>query len=118
MKELKFKLTGVAVPVTLELSDGATQTLEIREMSAAAREQYLDALSGRMSRDEKGEAVRVTKFDGFHASLLSRCLYRGEKLVESKEIQAWPSSIVSDLFTAAQEINRLGKSEGEPIKNG
>ncbi len=111
MSPLKFILKSNAVPVTLLLEEGAVEMeLEMREMSALARDSYLDRLSSRMRYDNDGKPAGIKKFEGMQAELLSSCLFRKDgKAVIHSEIQAWPASVVSDLFKAAQEMNHLSQ---------
>jgi len=120
MNALKFTLKSNAVPVTLE-ADGTVVELELREMTASARDSYLDRLSSRMRFDNAGKPAGIKKFDGMQAELLAACLFHkeGGKAVITAEIQGWPASVVSDLYKAAQEMNHLnvaaeGKVEAPP----
>src|SRR6185503_6977958 len=105
---LKFSLKSGMVPVTLEV-DGAVVEMELREMTAAARDSYLDRLSSRMKFDNEGKPAGVKKFEGMQSELIGACLFRQEsgKAVTSQEIQGWPASVVSDIYKAAQELNHL-----------
>lgn len=117
MAKLSFKLVTATIPVTLETPEGNIE-LEIREMSAASRDLYLDDLSTRMRLDAQGNPLGLKKFEGLQAGLLFRCLFRKDgKAINEADIQAWPASVVSELFTAAQSLNHLGKAE-DPLKNG
>lgn len=114
---LRFTLKSGAVPVALALEDGTEAELELREMTASARDSYLDRLSSRMKFDNEGKPAGIKKFDGMQAELLAVCLFRGGKAVTPQEIQGWPASVVSNLYKAAQELNHLnveGKVEPAP----
>jgi len=106
---LTFKVVTTLVPVDLEI-DGKIEPYELREMSAAARDSYLDVMSDRLRFDKDGNTAGVKKFEGMQADLLSRCLYRHNALapVGKSVIQGWPSSVVAGLFAEAQKINLLG----------
>ncbi len=108
MSPLKFSLKSNVVPVTLDAGDGSARDLEMREMSASARDRYLDCLSSRMRYDGDGKPAGIKKFDGMQAELLSLCLFAPDgKRVTEGDIQLWPASVVSDLYKAAQEMNHL-----------
>ena len=109
--ELTFTLKRKEVPVTIETSEGTLQ-LTLFEMTAGARDQYLDLLSGRMGRDGKGQPIGLAKFDGMQAELLAKCLVNADgSAVTAKTIQGWPASVVSQLFTAAQKLNHLSQQD-------
>lgn len=117
----KFSLVTTCVAIALADDAGNEQTYQLREMTAAQRDVYLDGISSRMRLGPDGKSVGIKKFDGMQADLLSLCLFGPDgKLVPTAEIQKWPSSVVGQLFSLAQEINRLdGKSLSEnSSKNG
>lgn len=108
MDPISFDLTAKVVPVTLKNGDGS-KTYELREMTSLVRDQFLDKLTARARLDAGGRPVGVSKFEGLQSDLLSRCLYHEGKPVPSSEIQGWPSSVVSELYKRAQEINHLNE---------
>jgi len=114
---LKFTLITTAIPVIL---DGANY--EIREMTAAARDAYMDTLSERVVIDKDGKAAGIKKFDGMQAELVSRCLFTKDgKAVTKDAIQGWPASTVASLFDECQTLNHLNagaqKAVAELSKN-
>lgn len=119
MSSLKFSLKTSTVPVTLE-ANGKVVDYELREMTAAARDTYLDSLGERLRVDKDGKPAGIKKFEGMQADLLTRCLFSTQqnKTVSRDEVQGWPSSVVSALFKEAQKINLLNeeKDAGE-LKN-
>lgn len=121
MKPLELSLCVTKVPVTLTNGEGAALQLEMREMDASNRDRYLDRLANRVRLDTDGKPAGIKKFDGMQGELLSLCLHRPDgSLVPEAEIQKWPTSIVSQLYKAAQELNYLNREAGEveaEIKN-
>lgn len=116
MDPLKLTLTTKVQPVVLAMPDGTTQVdAEVFEMVAAERDRYLDKLTSRMRLDTNGQPQGVKKFEGLQSELLSRCLRKanGGGVFTEAEIQTWPASAVTQLFQAAQRINRLGNMDGE-----
>lgn len=110
--KLSFNLSFGTTPVELKTGVGTAENFLLKEMTAAARDQYLDGLSARMTTDASGKATGIRKFDGIQAELLACCLYReGGDLVSKTEVQAWPASVVSGLFEEAQRLNRLDKAD-------
>jgi len=106
---LKFTLLVSSIPVVLEGGNGKPQDYELREMTAAVRDAYLDTLGDRVQMDKDGKPGGVTKFDGLQADLVSRCLFLrvdGSK-VTRETIQGWPASTVASLFDEAQKLNHL-----------
>lgn len=117
---MNLKLTSSKTPVVLEDVGGKTHTYELREMTAAQRDGYLDRLSARMGKDEEGKRA-LTKYEGLQADLISSCLFNEEgKAVEKDIIQTWPAAAVDQLFKEAQKLNRLDgeKAPEDPAKNG
>lgn len=119
METLALKLTSAVRLVVIEDENGAQTEWELREMKAADRDSYLTQFSERCRVNEQGEVTSLVKFDGMQAALLTRCLFRKEDgvAIKAPEVQKWPSSAVTALFVAAQEINSLlKKKEGEEEK--
>lgn len=113
MSKKKFSLKRQSQELTLEKEDGQECNCELREMSAAQRDDYLQSLSVRMNRDASGQAAGISDFKGLHAELLTRCLYVEGKLVSAEEIQEWPASVLVDLYNIAQQLNKLAGDEAE-----
>lgn len=114
MATLKFTIRCNSVPVTIENGDGKSEDYELREMDAASRDRYLDSLSLRIKLDTAGKPTGVTKFEGMQAELLVHCLRKKDGSPVRKEvIQSWPASVVSGLFTEAQQINLLNQEAKE-----
>lgn len=113
MKDLTFKLRTKARPVTIEGDGGEETKYEIRELKAAARDKYMDNLSKRLILDSKGNVVGLRKYEGMQADLLTICLFKegATAPVQKQELDAWPSSTVTLLFQAAQEINLFRKPD-------
>lgn len=114
MSALTFKLHPNATAVTLE-GDHGNEEYELREMTAAARDVYMDSLQLRLSRNAQGDVVGIKKFEQMQADLLTRCMFRKKENtpVPVSEIQKWPASVVASLYTEAQTMNRLNqKAEG------
>lgn len=113
MKDLTFKLKTNARKVVLVGEDGATESkFEIRELKAAAREKYMDALSRRLQLDPKGNVVGLKKYEGMQADLLTVCMHEdGGALVTKQTLDAWPGNVVEALFREAQTVNLLRKPD-------
>ncbi len=112
---LKLNLKASSIPVKLE-SNGGCEDYELREMTAAARDSYLDVTSNRIKMDAAGKPSGVTKFEGLQAELVSRCLFRKDgKSVSRDIIQNWPSSVVNALFEECQKLNHLNRTEKEVL---
>lgn|SRR3990167_11282250 len=117
---IELTLVGSSIPVALKNATGETESLELREMTAASRDQYIDVVGGRMLFDPKGVPIGLKKAEGLQAELLSRCLYRthDEKpvLVSKGEIQGWPTTVVNRLFDEARRLNRIN-DDGEKVQD-
>jgi len=112
MDPLSFDLVTKVLPVTLR-NGGEAKAYELREMTSLARDQFLDKLAARTRLDAQGRPVGLSKFEGLQSELLSRCLFHDGKAVDPKDIQTWPSSVVSELYKKAQEINHLSEATQE-----
>ena len=106
----KYSLKKNVVHITVENEDGpGTTEFQLREMSASARDAYLDRLAGRV-RIINGQQTGVAKFDGLQADLISSCLFReDDSPVAREEVQKWPAGMVANLFKQAQDVNGLNK---------
>jgi hypothetical protein len=84
-------------------------------MCAADRDQHMDFVKPRLQKNADGTAD-IIKFEGIQSDLLGRCLYRvidgaRAKKVPETEIAQWPSSVVQELYQAAQKVNGLVQVE-------
>lgn len=115
----RFSLATTSLLIALADDAGKEQSYKLQEMTAAQRDRYLDGITGRMRLGPDGKSVGIKKFDGMQADLLSLCLFGPDgNLVAADEIQKWPSSVVGQLFTLAQQVNHLeGKAMETPAKN-
>ncbi len=112
MEALRLILHSNVQPIVMTDDNGNETAYELREMVAGSRDKYLDMLSQRMSKDAKGKATGIKKFEGMHADLLSMCMFKEDgKLVGKEEIQKWPGTVVTQIFQAAQRLNSLGGEE-------
>jgi hypothetical protein len=111
---MEISLYGTSQKVVATTPAGAME-FEIRELDADSRDSYMDLLGQRIDIGTDGQPHRIKKVSGMHTELLELCLYREGKRVPASEIGKWPSSVVSVLFTAAQKINKLSKSEEELV---
>jgi hypothetical protein len=113
MSELKLSLAASAVQVIIQKTDGTEDALELREMTAANRDLYMDALKNRLDINADGSTRGIKRFNELQGDLISRCLFRTGVAVTLKEIQQWPSSVVQALYNAAQKLNKIGKEAGD-----
>lgn len=123
MKELptsiSLGLKRKQIPVVIEDENGNSTNWELRELTAKARDEYMELLNKRQRFDSNGKVAGMTSVKGLHSELLTRSLFRnggdnGGKFVTEKEIEAWPSSAVQQLFDAASELNGLRGEVKEP----
>lgn len=109
--DLTFSLKPKVKPVIIETDDGIKHNYELREMMAAERDKWLDEFSARAKISGAGKNrkanVNVSKFDGFQADLLTKCLFLDGQPVTRKQVQAWPVTMVSILYEEAQILNGL-----------
>ena len=117
--QLEFTLQGSIVPVTIKGTDDKVMSYELREMTAASRDRYLDLLGNRLRVDSDGKPIGVKKFEGMQSELLALCLWDREqnRYVSKDDLQKWPSSVVSAIYAEAQAMHRLPTAEEEAAKN-
>lgn len=113
----KFSLVRNSIVVTLVDTDQKEVECELREMTASDRDEYLTELRKRVQVGKDGEATGVRDFKGLQADLVHACLFRSGERVPKDEIQGWPASAVTSIYQAAQQLNKLDRTEGEPLPN-
>lgn len=119
METLQFKLQTQVRPVEIEDDNGNVKKYELREISAAQRDRYMNSLTKRFRLDNTGKPCGIKDFEGLHASLISLCLYNEQgTLVTPQEVNAWPAHVTQTLYKAAESLNKLdAKDEGDKEKN-
>lgn len=115
----EFSLDSKKVPFRLTTSTGESQDFEIREMTAANRDTYMEQLRQRMKLDSEGTPVGLVRYEGLQADLLVLCVWnlKDNKLVSHGVIQSWPASVVNELYTEAQRMHQLPGAKETPEKN-
>jgi len=95
-------------PVELELAEGELVRYAIKEMTGAQRDEYLNKVTQKTTRDASGEVVGMKDYKGLYSTLLSYCLYDADsKLIPESKIQEWPDTAQKALFDIAIELNGL-----------
>jgi hypothetical protein len=117
----KFKLHFNSIPVELELEEGKVRQLELRELSAAGRDAYLNSLHKRTKFDGDGNAKGISDFVKLQADLLGVTLFDKDtkEAVKVEEVQKFPATVVAELYEMAQGLNVLKKKdepEGKDLK--
>jgi len=107
--KLTFKTTLKEIPVEI---DGKSCVL--RELDGHQKGTYLNSMRKRIKLNSKGDIESFVDYSGLESTLLSRCLYDEDgKLIPASVMDGaegrngWPSSMLSALFTAAQELSAL-----------
>ena len=119
MEPLKFTSSIETRSVVIEDPKDNKQTqFEIREMTAADRDKYMQTLSRRFNYDKEGKPCGLKTFTGLHAELLTLCMYQvqpsGEfTLVKKELLDSWPGGNVLQLYKEAQRLNHLSEREVE-----
>lgn len=104
----KFSLKRKTQEIVFE-TEGGDVAYTLKEMSAAARDAYLQKLSSRVSLGPDGTPQGVSNFDGLQAELISVCLFKGDKAVGIEAIQEWPAGVVAEIYNQCQEMNGLNQ---------
>ena len=103
LKEEQVVITGV---------DDVKRTYVLKELTGQQRDAYLNNMGGRMKFNDEGKTQGLSNYEGLQSGLLKLCVYSDDgKLVPEKELQAWPSQVLSALFEKAQEMSALNKGE-------
>ena len=117
MDELKLSLKRKELRIILE-SEGVETPYILREMNGKERDSHLTSIADRMKYDAKGNVKGLKSFDGLHAALLKRTLFKEDGTNVTEEvIQEFPASVVSKLFDKSQEINALDDDSAKEAKN-
>lgn len=86
------------------------RTFVLKELDGDGRDCYMNTVQSRMKNLPNGTQV-VKDFKGLQASLLARTLFEilpdGEKLMDSKTIQSFPTSTQKQLFDMSQQLSGL-----------
>lgn len=117
-KELKFSLVLKEVPVSVSDVEGVEKNFVLRELTGKQRDTYLNEMGGRMKFNKAGKTEGLSNYEGLQSGLLSLSLHdENDELVKKNVLQAWPASVLSDLFDVAQELSGLDKGAEEAAKN-
>jgi len=111
MAELVFETTLKEVPVTID-----SKSYILRELDGRQKGKYLNKMGGRIVLDKEGNIKAFKDYAGLESTLLSLCIYDSDnKLVEAlvmdgtEDKRGWPSSMLGELFDAAQELSGLNE---------
>jgi hypothetical protein len=100
-------------PVELEIADGDFVVYSVKEMTGAQRDDYLNKVTSKTTRDASGEVIGMKDYKGLYSTLLALCLYDAEgKAIPESKIQEWPDTAQKVLFDIATDLNGL-----KPKKN-
>lgn len=117
----KFTLKRKCTLIPIEQEDGSILDYEVRRVSGADIEAYLDENSGRietaMGMDGKVQIKQIKTYKSMFVSLLKYCLFLEDKKVIAPEIAKLPYDVQKGLFEEAQTINGLNDIGAEQAKN-
>jgi len=116
---LRFELTRKEIPVVLTSPEGQEkEKYVLRELTGKGRDLYLTRMSGKMKYKDDGEPIGITDYSGLQAYLVHLHLYDQEGVqVSFDEVQSYPSSVVSQLFEAAQALSNITGADEEELGN-
>ena len=110
---LKFETRSVA----MSMIDGTTKTFTLREFSGLTRDEYLDAV-GQESILVDGKVTGFKKFSKLRVGLLALCLHdENGNLVSEEAISKYPNAAIKTLYKMAQDLNGLGATGVDTVKN-
>lgn len=115
---MKLSLKRKEVEVVLEGERGEDRRFLILELTGKERDTYTGIIASKMRFDANGKPAGMRDFSGLQVALLELCLHEGGNRVKRAEIEGWPSSTVSALFSEAQRISALSGPEAEDVGNG
>jgi hypothetical protein len=118
---VKFSLKLREELVVLEGADGKEQTYQVREMTGALKEEYLDENRDRleMETDVAGKTTvkEIKTYKGIYASLLKRTLFGPGGFAVEEQINTFPHRVQSELYKIAQRLNDMDAKDENPSKN-
>jgi len=104
----------------VEFRDPATNAKTkyiLREFAGGEREKHMSDTGKRISIGADGTPSGMKNFEGYESGLIARCLFEitasGERRVDIKTIQAFPSSIQEALAKKARLLCGLEDEESE-----
>lgn len=111
---MEFSLKLKEESIVIEGTDSIKRTYILKELTGQQRDAYLNNMGSRMKFTEAGKTQGLSNYEGLQSGLLKLCIYSDDdKLVPEKELQSWPSQVLSALFEKAQEMSALNKGEEE-----
>lgn len=113
----RYSLKRKSITVMIEDEDGQERAYQIRELTGAQRNSYLEKTNAKMVMTSDG-AVKPKTFKGTGSDLLCMCLYddQGQR-VRAEVIDEWPSEMQFDLYKKAADLSGLTKKGEEEAKN-
>ena len=115
---MSFSLKLKKEEVQIEDLDGIEQTYTINELPGKQRDEFLNGIGNRMKFNSAGKTAGLKNYDGLQSGLLALCLKdKNNESVPVKDLQDWPSSVLSGLFEIASKLSGLDKGADEEPKN-
>lgn len=112
MGKFEFSLTLKTQEVTID-----DKTYTIKELDGLQKGKYLNSMGSRIVLNDLGKVVGFKDYAGMETTLLALCLFNDANiLVDSKTMQAWPSSVLGGLFDIAQEVSGLNEKGKKQIE--
>lgn len=116
-EKLTFETTLKELPVVID-----KENYTLRELDGQQKGKYLNQMGSRIELGADGKVSGFKDYAGLESTLLSLCLYNAEGVPVSKNvIDSWPSSMLTRLFDAAQELSGLNetgrKAQEDEAKN-
>jgi hypothetical protein len=109
---LEFSTTLKQVDVVI---DGASYKL--KELNGTLKGKYLQSMGSRVVINEQGKVAGMKSYEGLESALLCLCLFDSEdKAVPKVVIEKWPSTMLTSLFEAAQELSGLNQEGQEKLE--
>jgi hypothetical protein len=112
-KELVFETTLKELPVTID-----SKSYVLRELDGILKGKYLNTMGSRIELGPTGQIKRFKDYSGLETTLLELCLYDDENnLVKTTVMREWPSTLLTRLFEAAQELSALDEESKKKLED-
>jgi hypothetical protein len=114
----RFSLKLKKFEFELEMLDGSVFACEIRELTGAERDSYLNFTISKAKVGPDGKLGGMTDATGLQSELLALCLYdqTGQK-VPREIVDTWPADTQTQLFEEAQRLSGLDREAVKAAKN-
>lgn len=115
---MEFTLIRQSEPVNIKGEDGRILNCTLKEITGEERTRYVSSMLSKMRVDAQGKTTGLKTYEGVETDLVMMALHGPDgKTFTKKEIDAFPASMLSALYEAAQRLSGLDNKAEELAKN-